>query len=370
MHRRLVLILAVLALMAAACGDEDAEPAESAAEPAPTQASPEPEPEPAPEPEPEPEPAPEPEPESPGGEVWYLDVTDANPIVAAIAQGINDRLVNAGYTMIRTFALNMTSGQLDLTMQSQGFDRALAASPEAVAYFLLDPTSLKPQAEQAAEAGIPVFAAFGKPVGFDVNGFITLDDDQQGYLAAKYLADNLPAGAKVAVISGPPTPNVEAEVAGAMRALEESDVEIVGDVENQRNLVDNAAGGQEVMQGIIQQFPDVDAVFVYNDDSVLGAIAAAKAAGLDIKFTSRNGSRAAVEAVMAGDLLATCDIKPVEMGAALGDAIIAQIEGEADYRDNAQIPSPDASGCLVTADNADQWIPWNERIEVREIAEG
>jgi len=309
-------------------------------------------------------------PDGPGGEVWYLDVTDANPLVEAIAQGLYDRLLSHGYTMKRTFALNTTSGQLDLTMQSQGFDRALPADPAAIAYFLLDPTALGPQVAQAAEQGIPVFAAFGQPSGFDVNGFISMDDEEQGYISASYLAANLEEGDQVAVITGPPTPNVEAEVAGAIRALEEAGVEIVGDVDDQRNLTDNLAGGQEIMQGIIQRYPDIDGVFAYNDDSALGAIAAARAAGIDVLVTSRNGSADAVEAIRAGDLLATCDIEPVEIGAALGDAIAAQIEGTEEYTDSRPIDPPDPAECLITADNVDEWVPWNEQIEIREIPQG
>src|SRR6478752_4000558 len=157
-----------------------------------------------------------------GKMVWYADVIDSNPLVTAIAQAINDKLTANGATMTRSFAINNTTGQLDLGVQADAMVRALAANPAAIAYFVIDPKSLKPQVNRAREAGIPVYAAFGKPDGFDVDAYITLDDEKQGYLSAKYLADKLPKGAKVAVISGPPTANVNAEVEGAMKALSEA----------------------------------------------------------------------------------------------------------------------------------------------------
>ena len=305
-----------------------------------------------------------------GKMVWYADVIDSNPLVTAIAQAINDKLTANGATMTRSFAINNTTGQLDLGVQADAMVRALAADPAAIAYFVIDPKSLKPQVNRAREAGIPVYAAFGKPDGFDVDAYITLDDEKQGYLSAKYLADNLPKGAKVAVISGPPTANVNAEVEGAMKALSEAGVTIVGDVEQQRNLTDNAAGGQTVMQGILQSHPDVQGVFVYNDDSALGAIAAAKAAGKTVLFTSRNGSADGVAAVKNGSLLATCDIDPIGLGHQLGQAIVDKLAGRESPAVNTQLPSPDASNCLITKDNADSWQPYDQRIKYQDIKTG
>ncbi|KRC62799.1 hypothetical protein ASE14_03000 [Agromyces sp. Root81] len=294
---------------------------------------------------------------------------DANPIANAITQGFNEVLTENGVDVVRSLAVDPTTGNIDLAVQSQALTRAVSANPDAIAYFVLDPTASRPQIEQAKEAGIPVFAAFGKP-DFEVNGYISLADEAQGYAAAKYLADNLPEGAKVAVIGGPATPNVLAEEAGAMKALEEAGVEIVGDVEQQRNLADNAAGGKEVMQGILSRFPDVQGVFSYNDDSALGAIAAAKQAGADVAFTSRNGTADAVGAVQAGDLLATCDLQPLEVGRALGRAVLAQLTGERDYQGTEEIEGPTSDACLVTAENAADWKSPEDQIDFVDITLG
>jgi ribose transport system substrate-binding protein len=305
-----------------------------------------------------------------GKTVWYADVTDANPLVAAIAQSLNHSLTGAGASMTRSFAMNNTTGQIDLGVQAEAFTRAISSQPAAIVYFVLDPKSPKPQIERARRAGIPVFAAFGKPDGIEVNGYITLDDSKQGYLSAQYLAKQLPKGAKVAIIGGPPTPNVNAELEGANKALQEAGVQIVGSVDQQRNLQDNAAGGQQVMQGILQRYPDVQGVFSYNDDSALGAIAATKAAGKKVLFTSRNGSADAIAAIKSGDLLATCDIDPVTLGQNLGKAVVAQVSGSKTYDHSAKLPSPDASQCLITKENVDSWKPYEQRIGYQKIKTG
>jgi len=298
-----------------------------------------------------------------GKTVWYADITDANPLVQDIAQAMNDTITANGGTMVRSFAINNTTGQLDLGVQSDAVTRAVSSKPAAIAYFVIDPKSLKPQVTKAKAAGIPVFAVFGKPDGFDVNAYINLADEQQGYLAAKYLADNLPKGAKVAIIGGPPTPNVTAELVGANKALTEAGVTIVGNASQQQDLTDNSAGGQTVMQGILQRFPDVQGVFAYNDDAALGAIAAAKAANKQVKFSARNGSTAGVAAVKARTLLATCDIDPIALGHEVGQAIVDQISGTKTVSDNAQLPSPDASKCVIDKDNVSTWKPYDQTIK-------
>lgn len=301
--------------------------------------------------------------------VWYADVMDGNPVATAVTQGFYAALQENDIDMIRSLAVDASTGTLDLAVQAQGMTRAVAANVDALAYFLLDPAAAEPQVKSAEEAGIPVFALLGQPT-FSVNAFLTQDDEGQGFAAGKYLAENLPAGAKVTVLGGPATPNVIATENGAIRAFKEAGLTIVGDVEQQRNLSDNADGGKAVMQGILQSNPDIQGVFSYNDDSVIGAIAAAKQVGASVLFTSRNGTADAVAAVKAGDLLATCDIEPIQLGKAVGQVVADHLNGVRTLTDSAQIEGPDSANCLITKDNADSWKPYEEQVTYVDIPLG
>jgi ribose transport system substrate-binding protein len=302
-----------------------------------------------------------------GKTIWYADVVDSNPILTAIAQGINQAITEAGGETVRSLAINQTTQAIDLSVQAQGMQTALAQKSAAVAYFVLDPKAPKPQIERLREAGIPVYAVLGEPVGLEVDAFVKVADAEHGKVSAAYLAENLQKGDEVAVISGVPTPNIEAEVAGAVEALKAAGMKVVGDANKQRNLKDNADGGREVMQGLLQRFPNLKGVFAYNDDSALGAIAVIKQAKRDIKVTSRNGSKEAVAAIVKGDLLATCDIGALEVGQTVGKAIAEQIAGGGEAQSMTSLEAPDPSECLVTKDNADQYQAPDEKISYADI---
>lgn len=301
--------------------------------------------------------------------VWYADVMDGNPIATAVTQGFYAALQENGIEMTRSLAVDATTGSIDLAVQAQGMTRAVSSGVDAIAYFLLDPTAAEPQVKDALAADIPVFALLGEPA-FGVNGFITQDDDGQGYAAAKYLAENLPAGAKVTVLGGPATPNTIATEKGALRAFKEAGLTIVGDVEQQRNLDDNSGGGKEVMQGILQSHPDIQGVFAYNDDSAIGAIAAAKQVGASVLFTSRNGTSDAVSSIKAGDLLASCDIQPIQLGKAMGQAVADHLKGVTTVTGSTQIEGPPSDDCLITEANAGDWKPYEEQVDYANIRLG
>jgi ribose transport system substrate-binding protein len=305
-----------------------------------------------------------------GKVVWEVDVVKANPALTALAQGINVKVAGAGGKLIRSYAVN-SSGQVDLALQAQGFDRAIAAKPAAIIWLVIDPKSMQPQVKKATAAGIPVFALIGKPQGATVNAIENIKNYEQGLLLGKTLAKALKPGDEVSMIQSFPTPNTIAEQAGALKEMKKGGLKIVGDPSKQRNATDIASGAQPIMQGLLARYPNLKGMFVYNDDSAIGAISAIRAAGKrgKIVVVSRNGEDPAIAAIKSGDLLATCDINPIELGEDIGGAIVKHLSGKVHYKNNFNLPSPDASKCLVTKANVGRYRSWSKRIHYVKIAE-
>jgi ABC-type sugar transport system substrate-binding protein len=305
-----------------------------------------------------------------GKVVWEVDVVKANPALTALAQAVNLEVAKAGGTLVRSFAVN-SAGQVDLSLQAQGFDRAIAAKPAAIIWLVIDPKSMRPQVKKAKAAGIPVFALIGKPQGSTVNAIENLKNNAQGYILGKTLAKALKPGDQVSMIESFPTPNTIEEQAGAVKAMKEGGLKIVGDPSKQRNATDIASGAQPIMQGLLARYPDLKGMFVYNDDSAIGAISAIRAAGKRGKITvvSRNGEDPAIAAIKSGDLLATCDINPIALGRGAGAAVVRQLTGKAHYTNNFELPSPSAANCLVTKKNVNSYKSWSKRIHYVKIAE-
>lgn len=305
-----------------------------------------------------------------GKEVWFISLTPTNNAVRAIGQAINNVIVANGGVMKIAFSVNPQTNVIDLSIQAAAVDRATSNKPAAIAYFVADPKSPGPQVTEARNQGIPVFAVFGKPEGFDVNAYMVLQDFEMGRLTATYLSKNLPRGAEVAIISGPLTQNIKDELAGATAAFQSEGNQIDGDAAAQRNLSNDSAGGQAVMQGLLQRFPNLKGVFAYDDATAIGAAAAAKAAGKQILFASRNATPEGIAAVKDGTLLATCDLNTIGLGQAIGNAIIAHVTGGHKYENSEQIPSVDASNCVVNKDNVDKFVPADQRIPYVDIPQG
>lgn len=304
-----------------------------------------------------------------GKVVWEVDVTNANPTLTALAEAINLEVSKAGGTLVRSFAVN-SAGQVDLSLQAQGFDRAIAAKPAAIIWLVIDVKSMQPELKKAKAAGIPVFALIGKPVG-TVNAVENLQNYAQGYLLGQTLAKALKPGDEVSMIESFPTPNTIAEQAGALKAMTKAGLKIVGDPGKQRNATDIASGAQPIMAGLLARYPNLKGMFVYNDDSAAGAISAIRAAGKrgKILVVSRNGEDTAIAEIKSGDLLATCDINPIALGENAGIAVVKELTGKAHYENDYNLPSPSAKGCLVTKANVGSYVSWSKRIHYVTIAE-
>lgn len=100
-----------------------------------------------------------------------------------------------------------------------------------------------------------------------------------------------------------------------------------------------AEGSYPVMRELLDRWPDLDAVFAVNDPSALGAIRAIREAGRggQIAVVAVDGSPAGIEAIRAGQLLATAAQSPREIGRLAAEQAYAHMNGRP-VKKNIRLP--------------------------------
>ena len=208
------------------------------------------------------------------------------------------------------------------------------------------------QADQIANAltgaKIPVLAIDTNFVQAET--FIGTAHEEAAYQGGKYVAEKIGKGGKVVVlanIQGESTS--EARVAGYRKALEEGGCEIIS-TQYTDGVGDKAV---TVTDGVLQSFPDIDAIVCCADDVALGASRAIKQAGRDgdgIIVCGFDGISSGVQAVVDGEISCTVAQDPYNMGYQCVQSLLDVVEGEKldDFID---------TGCkVITPDNADEYL--------------
>ncbi len=135
-----------------------------------------------------------------------------------------------------------------------------------------------------------------------------------GYMAGKYLAEQLGGAGKVAIIEGiQGVDNAEGRKNGAMKAFEEfSGIQLVAS--QSANWATEEA--LNVMTNILQANPDLNGVFCANDMMAFGAVQAIEAAGKtdQIKVAGYDALEQALAYIQEGKMIATIDQRPDLVG--------------------------------------------------------
>jgi ABC-type sugar transport system substrate-binding protein len=197
-----------------------------------------------------------------------------------------------------------------------------------------DAEGLEPAFEAARHENVPVFLidreAEGEP-GRDYVAFIGSDFVAQGRRAAEWLATHTGGKANVLELSGTPASSVARDRARGFREGAEPfpDVRIVAS--QPAHFARSAA--QAVTANVLQsRGEEIDAIFAHNDEMALGAIAAVRGAGRrpgrDVTLVSIDGERAALRAILTGELGASVESNP-RFGPVAFDALGRHLAGEA-----------------------------------------
>ena len=207
-----------------------------------------------------------------------------------------------------------------------------------------------PVLDKAKAAGIPVLIVDNDTPWQGKLGYIGTDNRVGGKLAGDYVVKTLNGQGKVAVIRGIlGVASHEDRVAGFQEAIASAPgikLATIQPANSERALA------LTVMENILTSNPDLNAVFVTNDQMALGAMEAVAARNLagKIMIVGFDAGKEAVRAVMGGQMQAVIAQYPANMGRQAVEAAIKTIHGESVQK------VIDTGTKLVTRENADEFL--------------
>lgn len=290
----------------------------------------------------------------------------ANAAVDAVCHGLDNGLSAAGAELRLLYADFADPGWRDLA--TSAVEAGIAAGVSAIVLWIIDPAVPSAAAGRARAAGIPV-VTMERPQ-FAVDASVVYPNFNHGVYMSEYLATLLPPRARVAVVGGPDVVDDIELMLGLLHGLDAAGLTRVNDPENPRykNTSDVASGGKEKTANILADFAELDGLIPFNDETLLGAVAALREAGRlgEVKMVSRNGTPAAVELIRAGIHHGTWDIDGPGIGATVAGLVLRALAGE--DLDGLCVASP--IGRMITAERARTWVPWDQRIARRPLRVG
>ena len=167
--------------------------------------------------------------------------------------------------------------------------------------------------EKAAKAGIRVITLQRAVDSPFVSSHIGTDNVVLGKQAAQWLVDKLGGKGNVVVLEGIPgaESSEDRKKGSSMVFAKNPGLKIVA---QQTGKYDRAVA-LGVMENIIQAQPKIDAIFCYNDEMAMGALAAVRAAKrTGITITGFDAIKDAVAAIERGELTMTLALPMFDMG--------------------------------------------------------
>lgn len=234
-----------------------------------------------------------------------------NPFRIAETQSVKDEAERLGVKKLIT-----TNAQSTLSKQISDIQDLIAQGAQALIVAPLNSDGLEPALNAAKEKGIPVITVDRQLSSGACDTYVSFlgsDFVEQGARAADQLIAGTGGEGKVAILLGASGNNVTTDrTSGFVDQIEAEapDIEIVaqqtGDFARDK--------GQSVTEQLLQSNPDITAIYAENDEMGLGAqaaiIAAGKTPGEDIQIYSIDGTRNAVEQIVAGSYNGVVESNP------------------------------------------------------------
>jgi ribose transport system substrate-binding protein len=244
-----------------------------------------------------------------GKKAFYISPVAAQPGQQQINQGLEQASKELGWSE------TVLDSALSAEKQVSNVETAINQGANAITSWTLDPNAVAGAYEQAQNKNIPVIGMNSKGSGVTATVWWEVQLCEPGgpeAVTAEKIAELKPH-AKTIVIGLEVAESTKELSDCFIQEAKKNGLEIINETNNE---ADNAAGSQKVFEPLLTKYPDVEAVFNYNDESALGVSAALLAAGKTIAtaeepegviVTGSNGDKGAIEAVEEGRLSWTWD---------------------------------------------------------------
>jgi ribose transport system substrate-binding protein len=189
--------------------------------------------------------------------------------------------------------------------QMSQIEDVIVKKPDSIVFTPVDYKAMAVGVEKINKAGIPVVNIIDRSQGGKFVAFVGADDYTLGLATARYLLKTMGAKGNVVIIEGVRGSLTSIDrVRGFQQALKE--------FPNVKLLASQPANYQrlqalQVMENLMQSFPQIDGVLAANDAMALGALEALDAAKRKALATGINGTKEAVDAIKEGRMLASGD---------------------------------------------------------------
>src|ERR1700753_1763282 len=187
--------------------------------------------------------------------------------------------------------------------QMSQVEDVVVKKPDAIVFTPVDYKAWVPGVEKINAANIPVVNITDRSAAGRFVAFVGADDYSTGLETARYLLKSLNGKGNFIILEGVKGALTNTDrVRGFNDALKENP--------GAKVLASQAANYQrlqalQVMENLLQSHPQIDGVLAANDTMAVGAIEALEGANRTAKVIGINGTKEAVDAIKAGNLLAS-----------------------------------------------------------------
>lgn len=214
-----------------------------------------------------------------------VSVSDlANPYFRQLARAAEDR---AQALLQGEVEVSVVSSAYDRERQIRQINQFVNDGTEVLLISAASYNGLTETLDQIRAKGVHVIAV--DVAAARVDATITTNNFEAGSISCRFMTELLGDKGKVGIINGPQVSSITERVAGCLDVFD--DLPGINILDTNQNGGGTFDGGFERMTHLLMAYPDIEAVFVINDPSALGAEQAALAAGRkDLIIVSVDGA--------------------------------------------------------------------------------